>query len=1208
MALTSRTLAVAGVLCAALVAAVVAANLNSAAQDAAKPQAMPWTPLRVPGTWDDNAIGDLQTRIKKYDGFAWYRCAITVPRGWKGKDLQLHVEKIDNAHEAYFNGVKVGGAGAFPPKYESGLAYSGRYTVPAKAVQPGKNNLLAIRVYDHDGRGGFKGAAPTLINGKQAIALNGRWEFRTGDDPNWAKGPAARTDVGIYWRVMDTADALKIAKGWTGLEPKAALKTFVVPDDLRIEQVLTEPVVRQPLFMNFDERGRLWVMQYIQYPYPAGLKMVSKDQFWRAVYDKVPLPPPHGTRGADKITIHEDTNGDGVFDRHTTFLDGLNIASSFARGRGGVWVLNPPYLLFYPDRDNDDQPDGPPEVHLQGFGMQDTHSVVNSLRWGPDGWLYAAQGSTVNGNVSRYGEKKPQPVYSMGQLIWRYHPETRRYEIFAEGGGNSFGVEIDAKGRIYSGHNGGNTRGFHYVQGAYYRKGFGKHGPLSNPYSFGFFEAMKHHAVQRFTHNFVIYEAGSLPAAGRSRIRKNSAGGRRDGRILTNSATLGLPAQYHGKLFGVEPMQGQVVQAEIDGDGSTFRTKDINRVVKTSDRRFRPVDIKVGPDGAIYVADLYEPQISHREHFSGQIDKSDGRIYRLVNARAKSRAAVDLGKKTTRELVDLLAHPNKWYRQSALRLIGDRRDKSMIPLLKIRIAESDGQLALECLWALNLSGGLDDAVAAKTLGHDDPFVRLWTVRLLCDDHRVSPAIAKQLAALAKSESYVEVRSQLACSAKRLPAGDGLPIVRNLLAHSEDASDPHLPLLLWWAMESKAKSDPQAIVDLFKDAKLWSLPIVKQTILERVMRRFAQSGTRNDLLMCAELFAQSPGNDANAVLMRGFEAAFKGRPLTGLPAELTKQLSKAGGGSLTFRVRQGDKAAVKTALAAISNAKTPLTKRIEYAQVFGEVREPASVPVLLRVLGDAKSDKLQMTILTALQPYKDDGIATTTLSLYGKFSPDVRAVAQTLLVSRPAWNRLFLEAVDAGKIDRKTIPLDVVRQMTLHRDERIAALVKKHWKDIRGATTAEMQAAVARFQKVLAAGSGDPYKGKLHYNNSCGKCHILFGGGGRIGPDLTAFKRDDTTRMLINIVNPSAEIREGFETYLVVTEDGRTVTGFLFDRDNRVVVVRGTDGQNITIPRDKIEAMVRQKKSLMPEGLLKELSEQQVRDLFAYLKSAQPLNN
>src|SRR5690606_38104910 len=214
--------------------------------------------------------------------------------------------------------------------------------------------------------------------------------------------------------------------------------------------------------------------------------------------------------GLDKISIHEDTDNDGHYDRHRTFIEGLSIASSFALASDGVWVLNPPYLLFYPDRDRDDVPDGDPEVHLEGFGLEDSHSVANSLCWGPDGRLYGAQGSTVTGQIKRPGVEEPA-VHSMGQLIWRYHPQRRKYEIFAEGGGNTFGVEIDAKGRIFSGHNGGDTRGFHYVQGGYYQKGFGKHGELSNPYTFGYFQAMQHHNVPRFTHTFVIYDGGALP-------------------------------------------------------------------------------------------------------------------------------------------------------------------------------------------------------------------------------------------------------------------------------------------------------------------------------------------------------------------------------------------------------------------------------------------------------------------------------------------------------------------------------------------------------------------------------------------------------------------------------------------------------------------------------------------------------------------------
>ena len=444
------------------------------------------------------------------------------------------------------------------------------------------------------------------------------------------------------------------------LSPGESLKAFTVPGDLRIDLVLSEPEIAQPVFLNFDERGRIWVVEYRQYPNPAGVKVLSRDGVWRVVYDKVSPPPPNHFRGADRITIHEDTDGDGKFDLHKTFLDGLNIVTACERGRGGVWVLNPPYLLFYPDRNNDDVPDGDPEVRLEGFGLEDTHSVVNSLRWGPDGWLYAAQGSTVTARVRKPGSDEP-PVHSMGQLIWRYHPESRKYEVFAEGGGNAFGVELDSKGRIFSGHNGGNTRGFHYVQGGYLLKGFDKHGPLSNPYTFGYFPAMRHNNVPRFTHNFIVYEAEALPEV------------------------------YRGKLFGVAPLLNHVVMSEVKRDGSSFRTQDVGHPVTTIDKWFRPVDIKLGPDGGIYVADWYDGQTSHIRNQEGQLDRTNGRVYRLTAANARPIAPFDLSKKSTGELVDRLSDPNRWTRQTALRLIGDGRDPStLVPSLARKVRESAG--------------------------------------------------------------------------------------------------------------------------------------------------------------------------------------------------------------------------------------------------------------------------------------------------------------------------------------------------------------------------------------------------------------------------------------------------------------------------------------------------------------------------------------
>jgi putative membrane-bound dehydrogenase-like protein len=960
------------------------------------------------------------------------------------------------------------------------------------------------------------------------------------------------------------------------LAPAESLKRFKVADDLKLDQVLTEPVVAQPLFLNFDERGRMWVVQYLQYPFPAGLKILSEDKFLRAVYDKVPPPPPHHFKGRDKITIHEDTDGDGVFDKHKTFLEGLNIVTSCVKGRGGLWVLNPPYLLFYPDKNNDDVPDGPPEVLLEGFGLEDTHSCANSLQWGPDGWLYACQGSTVTGHIKPYGSKET-PIHSMGQLIWRYHPETRRYEIFAEGGGNAFGLEIDSKGRIFSGHNGGDTRGFHYVQGAYLQKGFSKHGPLSNPYAFGYFPAMKHPAVPRFSHNFVIYEGATLPR------------------------------RYHGELFAVAPLQGQVVCSEVRADRSSFQTRDVSFPLTTTDPWFRPVEVKVGPDGGVYVGDFYEAQIAHLRHHEGKIDPTNGRVYRLRSPQAKPLKPFDYGKKSTAELVALLRHENKWHRRTALQLLGDRKDRAAIPLLRKMLSET-GQPALEALWGLNLSDGFDEQLAAETLGHADPFVRLWTVRLLGDDKKVSPALAKQFAAMARSEPSVFVRSQLASTAKRLPAADALPIVRHLLAHDEDVGDIHLPLLLWWAIESKCESDRDGVVALFEDSTLWRLPMVRTHILHRLMRRYAAAGTRKDLLTCARLLRLAPDAAASKQLLRGFEEAFHGRPLGNLPAELAEALAKYAGSSIVLGLRQNRPEAVEKALAVVADAKADANERLQYVQILGEIKQPRALPVLLDLVEHARDDVLRMAALTALQQYDDPAIAATVLRLYGKFNDDVRDVARTLLVSRKVWALKLLEAVDRGDIDRAAVPAETVRKLAAHRDDRIARLVAKHWGKVEGATTAEMRQEIGRLEGVLRGGAGSPYPGKKLFVASCAKCHTLFGQGGKVGPDLTTFKRDDIANMLVHIVNPSAEIREGFETYQVETKDGRLLTGLLVDKDNRVVVLRGADGQNLTVRQDQIEEMTPNKKSLMPEALLKGLTEQQVRDLFAYLRSTQPLND
>src|SRR5215203_2965974 len=268
-----------------------------------------------------------------------------------------------------------------------------------------------------------------------------------------------------------------------GHSPGQAAARMTVPDGFTVRLVASEPVIRQPVAIDFDDRGRLWVLQYLQYPNPAGLKRARVDRYSRTVYDRVPEPPPKGPKGADRLTILEPDPARPGSLRRRDFVSGLNLASGFAFGHGGVFVLQVPYLLFYPDRDGDDVPDADPEVCLTGFGMEDAHSVANSLTWGPDGWLYGCQGSTVTANIRGI---------EFQQGVWRYHPITRRFELFCEGGGNSWGLDFDEYGNLIYSTNLGPYRNLHGVQGAYYWKSFGKHGALHNPYAFGYFDHIPH--------------------------------------------------------------------------------------------------------------------------------------------------------------------------------------------------------------------------------------------------------------------------------------------------------------------------------------------------------------------------------------------------------------------------------------------------------------------------------------------------------------------------------------------------------------------------------------------------------------------------------------------------------------------------------------------------------------------------------------------
>ena len=950
------------------------------------------------------------------------------------------------------------------------------------------------------------------------------------------------------------------------LTPEATIKNFKIGTGLAMQVVAHEPLVRQPLNINFDERGRLWVVQYLQYPFPAGLKIVSYDKYLRAVYDKMPKAPPHHDRGADLISIHEDTDGDGRFDKHKVFVDGLNMARSVLSGRGGVWVLMPPYLLFYPDKNRDDVPDGPPEVHLSGFGLEDTHSGANSLRWGPDGWIYGAHGSTCTADI--------QGVKFLGQAVWRYHPATKKFEVFAEGGGNTYCIDFDSQGRLFSGTNYGDTRGVHYEQGGCYIKGWGKHGPLMNPYAFGWFEHMAQVGFKpRFPQSMIVYEGGALP-------------------------------NHEGQIIAAMSLVNRVQASRIYADTSTFRTEDTDTPVLTDDRWFRPVDTKAGPDGAVYFADWYDSRLSHLDP-RDTWHKESGRIYRLQNADApKLIKPFDLAKSTGVELIAQLRNPNKWWRQESLRVLADRRDAALLPALKNLVAQEQGQLALEAFWAVNVSGGFDTAFAAQTLRHTNPFVRYWTIRLLGDNRQLASDLRPQMLVLARSESNPEVRSQLAASCKRWPADAALPLLRELLARDEDGGDKHIPLLLWWAIENKAVSDRAQVIALFKDAGFWSRPIVRTHIIARLGRRYTAERTTDNLQTAAALMQLAPGDAQLDLLITGMEEGLRGDTVRAVPETLLTAARKAWQTrphtpTLTsFATRLGLPEALQSALDRVADAKTTANDRRELIRLLAERREPRAVPVFLRQFRDEKSDAPRNDLLAALQRFDDIEIGRTILDQYTAMTSTQRVAAQHVMASRSNWSLQLLQSVGSG-VARETIDPATLLAMQSHRDKSVDQLIQKHWGRIRQTTEAKTQ-RMAEVKQTLASGKGSAVAGRELFKLACATCHRFQNEGGNVGPDLGAYQLNNLDFLIPAIVDPSLGIREEFAGFNITTRDDQTLTGFITQQTPLSVTLRDLARNEVTLARSEVKSLQAMSTSLMPEGLLDALQPQQVRDLFAYL--------
>lgn len=970
--------------------------------------------------------------------------------------------------------------------------------------------------------------------------------------------------------------------------PLACVQRMQVPEGLEVALVASEPLVRQPVAIEFDDRGRLWVIQYLQYPNPEGLSRVQVDRYSRTIYDRIPEPPPHGPRGADRITILEDTNGDGVMDSSHDFVDGLNLATGLAFGHGGVFVLNVPYLLFYPDRDRNDIPDADPTVCLSGFGMEDAHSVANSLTWGPDGWLYGCQGSTVTANIRGV---------EFQQGVWRYHPVSDQFELFCEGGGNTWGLDFDAGGELLYSTNYGGHLLVHGVQGGYFVKSFAKHGPLQNPFAYGYFEHAFHDDFRggHVTVGGIVYQADALPE------------------------------KYRNKYIAADLLGHNIYWHYLLSESATFRTRHGGDLLRSHDTWFAPCDVTTGPDGAIYVADWHDQRTAHPDP-DADWDRSNGRIYRIAPPN-HSVPNFDFARLTSDELLELHEHPNQWMVRRARQELVRRDDQSLNSQFRQRCLSSRiSSVALESLWSLNALRGFDEALALELLNSDHSDVRKWTVRLLGDQafsnrQELSKELAERLDHLAETESCIQVRQQLACTAARLSAKQALPIINANIIRDIDSVDSRLPHLWWWAVQQHSVVGREEVENRFTRTTAWKSRLGRDFLLPRLVRRYAAEGNAEGLDSIQRLLEAAP--DANAVddlwsaVLQGWQEqaatdTSESRRLVAVGHPLSQivlaawQTNPLDLDRTRLAIEFGHSQPLEYARVTAFDPKTDQSYRIGVLNLLGQVGDLTQVPMAMHMLQTSHDDAIRTATLSIVGRGQSADIAQQLLEVYRRLdSEPVKLRILEILVSRVESAREFLTAVDSGQVDPKAIPLDQVRRLALLDDRGVDAAVTRHWGKLQAESAGEILAEIRRLSNDLRAGPGEPFAGQMVFAKHCGSCHLLFDQGTGIGPDLTTANRQNREFLLTSLVDPSNTIRAEYVSLIVHTSDGRILTGLPVARDANSLTLVDANNQKIEVPVIDIERLRESPISMMPQDIYKQLSPQELRDLFAYLQCDLP---
>lgn len=578
----------------------------------------------------------------------------------------------------------------------------------------------------------------------------------------------------------------------SGLSGIEAAKSMTPKKGFTVTLAAAEPDIVRPVSFALDPRGRLWVVEAHTYPVRA----------------------PEG-QGRDRILIFEDTDGDGKLDKRKVFMEGFNLISGIEVGLGGVWLGAAPYLMFIPVDEKTDKPAGKPQILLDGWGLEDTHEILNNLRWGPDGWLYGTHGVFTNSNVGKPGTPDDQRVKINGG-VWRYHPTKLQFEVFGEGTSNPWGIDWNDYGHPFV------TvcvipHMFHVIQGARYLRQAGNH---FNPYTYADINTIADH---------VHWVGDRGPHAGNFRSGAKGGGHAHAGAMIYLGGD-SWPKEYHNNIFMNNINGSRVNVDQLNRKGSGYTASHNEDFLSTNDSWSQWLNFRYGPSGSVYAIDWYDKNQCHSPNPDVH-DKTMGRIFTIKHANDQW-VKVDLSKSSDMELVSYQLHKNDWYVRQARLILQQRGPNKKVhaALKNILNKNPDVTRKLRALWALHVTKGLEEKELLALLANDNEYMRSWTVQLMAEDKNASATVLKKFADMAKQDSSAMVRLYLASAMQRVEPEKRWDVLAGLLQHAEDEDDHNLPLMLWYATEPMAKIDMKRTIDLATQSKF---PKILEYTIQRV---------------------------------------------------------------------------------------------------------------------------------------------------------------------------------------------------------------------------------------------------------------------------------------------------------------------------------------------------------------------------------------